>query len=440
MVKKVGLPLGLCVLLASCVPAPPPPPNLYLENLPQSLTGSMELEERIQTQDAWNLIRDGYLDKAQKALLMLGERSPLYDIGFGYLALARDDYPGAAGFFGRSAEQHPNATLARIGLVQLYQKTGESDKAFNELREVLKLDSRNAWVRDSYEALKKQSTETAIGEARSAAAAGDVQKATDAYLRALHYSPESPDVHLALANIYRKVDKPSSALVHLKAAAAADPENLDILADYAAVLEESKQFERSLEVYEKILEVEPGNARAKERVEAIKNRLGIFELPSKYNDIAILPVVTREDLAAILAVQLRNDLGEAPGKPPIIVDVSASWAAKFILKVTSLGLIDVYANHTFQPRRLVTRADLAEVLARVIAYLGERGQRFFRQIPPERIQISDIVPEHANFRPISDILSYQIMELYPDRTFRPDQTVSGSEARQAVDTLLALLR
>ena len=57
--KKVGLPLGLCVLLASCVPAPPPPPNLYLENLPQSLTGAMELEERIQTQDAWNLIRDG---------------------------------------------------------------------------------------------------------------------------------------------------------------------------------------------------------------------------------------------------------------------------------------------------------------------------------------------------------------------------------------------
>ena len=147
------------------------------------------------------------------------------------------------------------------------------------------------------------------------------------------------------------------------------------------MLEESKQFERSLEIYEKILEIEPGNAKAKERVEAIKNRLGIFELPSKYNDIATLPAVGREDLAALLAVQLRNDLGEAPGKPPIIVDISASWASKFILKVTSLGLIDVYANHTFQPRRLVTRADLAEVLARVVAYLGERGHRFFRQIP-----------------------------------------------------------
>jgi Tfp pilus assembly protein PilF len=440
LVKKVGLPLGLCVVLASCVSAPPPPPNLYLENLPQSLTGAMELEERIQTQDAWNYIRDGRLDKAQDALLRLGPASLLYDIGLGYLALAREDYPSAEGYFSQSVGKDPNSTLARLGLVQLFQKTNASDKAFSELREILKLDSRNSWARENYETLKKQKTEAAIDEARTAAAAGDVQKATDAYLRALHYSPEAPAVHLALAGIYRKGNKPSSALVHLKAAAAADPENLGVLADYAAVLEETKQYERSLEVYEKILEIEPGNAEAKDRVEALKNRLGIFELPSRYNDIATLPAIAREDLAALMAVKLRNDFGEAPGKPPIIVDIAATWASKFILKVTSLGLIEVYANHTFQPRRLVTRADLAAALDRVVTYLDERGHRFFRQIPPERIQVTDVAPEHAYYRPISDILSYQIMELFPNRTFRPDQTVSGPEAGQALDALLALLR
>lgn len=438
--KKVGLPLGLCVLLASCATAPPPPPNLYFENLPQSLTGAMELEERIQTQDAWNYIRDGRLDKAQKALLKLGPENPLYDIGLGYLALARDDFQGAEGYFGQAVEKNPNSSLARLGLVQLYQKTGASDKVFNELREVLKLDSRNEWARNKYEDLKKQKTEEAVDEARAAAAAGRVQEATEAYLRALHYSPESPAVHLALAGIYRKGNKPSSALVHLKAAAEADPRNLDVLADYADTLEQTKQYERSLEVYEKMLEIEPGNGKAKERVEAIKNRLGIFELPSRYNDIAASPAIGREDLAALLAVRLRNDLGEPPGKPPIIVDIAASWASKFILKVTSLGLIDVYANHTFQPRRLVTRAELAEALSRVIAYLDERGHRFYRLIPPDRIQVADVTTEHALYRPISDALSYQVMELFPDRTFRPDLTVSGAEAGQAIGALLALLR
>jgi len=439
-VKKFGLPLGLCVVLATCIPVPPPPPNLYLENLPQSLTSSMALEERIQTEDAWNYLRDGRLDRAQKAFVKLGAESPLYAIGLGYLALVQDNYEAAGGYFGEAVQKSPNSPLAHLGLVQLYQKTGEGEKAFNELREVLKLDPQNGWAREQYETLKKQKTEQAAGEAKAAAASGDIQKAKDGYLKALHYSPEAADVHLALAAIYRKEDKPSSALVHLKAAATADPKNVGILEDYAATLEEAKQYDRSLEVYEKLQELEPGNAKIKERVEALKNRLGIFELPSKYNDIATAAAVTREDLAALLAVKLRNDLGEAPAQPPIIVDISASWASKFILKAASLGLLDVYANHTFEPKRAVTRAELAEALDRVVSYLDERGHRLMRQIPPERIQIADVTTEHIDFRPISQVLSYQIMELFPDRAFRPDQTVSGADAIKAVDALVALLR
>jgi Tfp pilus assembly protein PilF len=440
LVKKVGLPLGLCVLLASCIPVPPPPPNLYLENLPQSLTTSMALEERIQTEDAWNYLRDGRLDRAQKAFVKLGPESPIYSIGLGFLALIQQDYETAGGFLSQAAQKYPDSPLAHLGLFQLYQKTNESDKAFNELREVLKLDPQNDWTREQYEALKKEKTEQAIDEARSAAASGDIPKARDAYLKALHYSPESPDVHLALADIYKKEDKPSSGLVHLKAAAAADPRNAKILEDYAATLEEAKQYDRSLEVYEKLRELAPDNAKVKEKVEALKNRLGIFELPSKFNDIATAAAVAREDLAALLAVKLRNDLGEAPEQPPIIVDISASWASKFILKVTSLGLLDVYANHTFQPRRMVIRSELAEALDRVITYLAERGHRFIRQIPPERIQIADVTADRNYHRPISQVLSYQIMEFFPDRTFRPDQTVSGADAIKAVDALLALLR
>jgi tetratricopeptide (TPR) repeat protein len=440
LVKKVGLPLGLCVLLASCVPVPPTPPNLYLENLPQSLTTSMALEERIQTEDAWNDLRDGRLDKAQKAFIKLGQESPLYAVGLGYLALIQENYEAAGDFFNQAAENYPNSPLARLGLVQLYQKTNQSDKVFNELREVLKLDPQNSWAREQFEALKKQKTDLAVGEARAAAASGDMDKARDAYLKALHYSPDSPAVHLALAAIYRKEDKPSSALVHLKAAAAANPSNAKILEEYAATLEVAKQYERSLEVYEKLQELAPDNVKVRERVEALKNRLGIFELPSKYNDIAASPAIAREDLAALLAVKLRSDLGEGPAQPPIIVDVSASWASKFILQITSLGLLDVYTNHTFQPRRIVTRGDLAEALDRVISYLEERGHRFIRQIPLDRIQITDVTPDHYLYRSVSEVLSYQIMELFADRAFRPDQSVSGAETIKAIDALVAVMR
>jgi hypothetical protein len=133
-------------------------------------------------------------------------------------------------------------------------------------------------------------------------------------------------------------------------------------------------------------------------------------------------------------------LGEPGTQPPIIVDISASWAAKFILKVTSFGLLDVYSNHTFQPRRALTRAELAETLCRIIRHLEPRGHRFIPQISPQRIQISDVTPDHYYYQPISQILSYQIMELAADKTFGPDRPVSGPEAIRTIDILLALTR
>jgi hypothetical protein len=69
----------------------------------------------------------------------------------------------------------------------------------------------------------------------------------------------------------------------------------------------------------------------------LKNELGIVEIPSRYNEIPLSAAVTREDIAALLAVKLREFLAETPAQPPIIVDISASWASKFILKVTSLA-------------------------------------------------------------------------------------------------------
>ncbi|MEW5902271.1 MAG: S-layer homology domain-containing protein, partial [Acidobacteriota bacterium] len=144
--------------------------------------------------------------------------------------------------------------------------------------------------------------------------------------------------------------------------------------------------------------------------------------------------------AALLAVKMKDILAETQAQPPIIIDISASWASKFILKVTAVELLEVYSNHSFQPRRTVTRGELAASLFRVIGYLEDKGYRFIRQIPPERIQVQDVTADHFYFRPISEILSYQIMELYSDKTFRPDQTVSGPEAIKTIDVLLAVVR
>lgn len=440
MVKK-ACPLGaLSILLASCVTIAPPPPNMYIENLPQSLVTPLTLEERLQMQEAWDYLRQGRLDRAEKAFLRLDPSSPLYAVGLGYVSFLQDNFPAAEENFKLALEETPGSLLANLGLVQLYQKTGEEDKAFNALREVLKIEPLNSWAKAGYESLKVQKTEQAMASAREAAAKGDVETAKESYLRALHYSPDSVEIHLALAGLYKSEDRISSALVHLKAAAAVAPDNIEALQMYAAALAEAKQYDRSLDVYQKVLELDSGNQEARRQVDVLKNKLGIVELPSRYKEIPLSAAVTREDIAALLAIKLKDLLEESAAQPPIMIDISASWASKFILKVTSLGLLEVHSNHAFQPKRTMTRAELAETLIRVIQYLEGKGHRFIRQIPPGRIQVQDVTPDHFYYQPISQILSYQVMELYPDKAFRPDQPVPGPEAVKTIDILLALAR
>jgi len=431
---------ALSILLASCVTVAPPPPNLYIESLPQSLVTPLTLEERIQMSEAWESVKQGRTDRAEKAFLRLGPESPVYAVGLGYVSLLREDFAAAEEWLKLAITENLASLLAHLGLVQVYQKMEDDDKAFNELREVLKIDPLNSWAREGYESLKAQKTEEAVSSARQAAAKGDNETARESYLKALHYSPESVDIHLALAALYKSENKIPNTLVHLKAAAAAAPDNAEALQKYAAALAEAKQYDRSLDFYQRVLELDSGNEEARRQVEELKNKLGIAELPSRYNDIPVSSAITREDLAALLAVKLREVLTETAAQPPIIIDISASWASRYIVKVASLGLLMVHSNHAFQPKRTITRAELAETLFRTIQYLERKGHKFIHQIPPNRIQALDVTPDHFGYQPITQILSYQVMELYPDKTFRPGQPVPGPEASKTIDILLALTR
>jgi len=400
----------------------------------------MTLEERLLAEEAWSYIRQGRGDRAGKALSRLNPENPLYFIGFGYVALLSEDLERAEAYFQSAASKFPELSLARIGLVQVWETTGEEDRVFNELREILKINSEHPWAREKYEALKTKKTEQAVEQAEAALSGGDMEKGKEAYLMALHYSPEFVPAHVALATLYRKEKRFSNALVHLQAAVASETGNKKLLEDYASTLEESGQLEKSLEIYERLFELDSSDKKIQQKIEGLKNRLGIYEIPSRYTEIPLTDAVTREEVAALVAVKLKDVLVGPTPQPPIIIDISTSWASRFILKVTSLGFLDVYANHSFQPRKPVTRAEMADLVSRILKYLEARGHRFLRQIPMDRIHVQDVTAEHLCYLPIIQVLSYQIMELYPDRSFRPDQPLSGQEAIRIIDILLALVR
>lgn len=440
MVRKNFIILLLLILTWSCATYQAPPPSLYIGDLPQSIVTELSLDERILTEEAWSQLKQGRGKKAKKTISKMGTESPFYYVGMGYVSFLLNNLTESEEYFKQALKNYPDMVLAHMGLAQLYQKTGRGDLAFVEFREILKGEPENVWAQQSYEILKERKTAEALDEGRSSLSRNDREKSKEAFLKALYYSPQSTEAHLALAEIYRDEKNLENAIVHLKAASKNEPGNLDILKIYGETLFEAKDYARSLEIYETILEAEPKNKAVQTRVKALKNRLGIFELPSQYEAIPASESISKEEVAALIAVKFKDVLEESEAKPPIIIDISTSWASKYILKTTSLGILDVYSNHTFQPKKIITRAEMADILYRLINHLKRKNYRIIPQIPPEKIHISDVSPDNYYYQPILRIISYDIMNLSADRTFNPELPVSGQEAIRLLDIISALIR
>ena len=439
--KFPGLFLGVAFLtLWSCLTVPPPPPSFHIESLPPSLVAGLSLEERIAFDDAWTSLKQGRGDKAQKMFARLSPQNPASAVGLGYAYFLNNDLSAAEESFKRAIESYPEIPTARIGLAQLYLKTGQNEKALTELREVIKRDPEHPWAKKEYEDLRARITEELSAQAESDLKQGLTEKGKEAYLKVLFYDPESLAANLALAAIYKKENKLSNALVHLKAASTNAPKNKQVLKDYAATLLQAGQAGRSLEAYERLLELDPNNTEVLGRVEDLKNKLGIYELPSQYEAIPAAEAISREHAAALIVVKFKDVMAGATAAPPIIVDIATSWASKFILKATALGILDVYDNHTFLPKKMVTRAEMAEILMRLVNYLKQKGYRFIQQFEPKKIQIADVSPDNYYFQPITQVIAYEIMNLPPQKTFRPEEGLSGQEAVGILDILLALIK
>ncbi|HEX2695067.1 MAG TPA: tetratricopeptide repeat protein, partial [Acidobacteriota bacterium] len=354
--------------------------------------------------------------------------------------LQAQDLQAAEQGFKEALGRDPGLVLAHVGLAQVALARGDEDQAYSQYREILKREPDHGWAKPRFEALREKRTEEFTAEARRAIAAGDPEAGKRAYLKALFYSPESVEANLDLARIYRKEKNTQSAALHYRAASAAAPNDRTILKEYAETLSEAEQDGRSLDVYELLAQADPKDKAVRDRIESLKNSLGIYEIPSLYNDIPASDAISREELAALVAVKLKGvrDGGEAP--PTILVDIATSWASRFILKVTALGVMESYENHTFQPRKIINRAELAETLVRLVNFLKNKGYKFAPQMPPDRVQISDVPPDNYFRAPIVQIVAYQIMDLGPQRTFRPDAVVGGREAIGALDVILGLMK
>jgi len=250
VVKKLAPATALTILLVcSCVTYQPTPPSMYIAELPPSEITGLSLDERLVVEEAWQSMRQGYSEKAIKLFSQLNVENPFHYAGLGYAYYTQNDLPRAEDYFKAAITLYPDQILGHLGMGQIYQETGREDQAFTEFREVLKRDPEHPWAKPRYEEIKTSKTQEALYDGKTLAAGGDKEAAKTSYLKALYYSPESTEAHLALADLYLQAESYGDALVHLKAATANDPENTEILTAYADALFRSNDNAKSLDAY-----------------------------------------------------------------------------------------------------------------------------------------------------------------------------------------------
>jgi Tfp pilus assembly protein PilF len=440
MVKRVAV-LGLTLFAAwSCATVPPTPPAFYVGDLPADATIRLKLDDRIAAVDAWDALKAGRPEQARKYLMKLGTASPIREAGLAYVDLLSANIVAAEARFKSSIQATPGMIPSHIGLAQIYEARRERDKTLAEYQAVLELDPGNRWAGPRAEALRGELVKESSAAARAALAEGNRETAKREFQKVLSVDPQSTDAHLELARIYRQEKNKTEALDHFKAAMAAGTGDKALLREYAEFLAEAGELGQSLDVMEKLAAAAPKDAAVGKRIEELRAKLGVYEIPSQYDAIPSLESVTREDLAALIGVKFEKDLQAPPARTEILVDIATSWAQRYIVQVASLEIIRASVNHTFQPRRIINRAELADAAVRLIAVLQERGAKFVPLVETRRIQIADVTPDNPYDASITQAIGFEIMTLMPDRKFEPERTVSGDEAIRTLDLIQKLAK
>jgi Flp pilus assembly protein TadD len=409
--------------------APPPPegePYLF----PTPRPGEQPVAENATLQLAWREVPSGDTAAAverYEKLLRRHPRSSAARTGLGYARLRAGQPEAAWEAFARTLQGAPEDAAALLGASSVAVRRGDLDGAVRLVRRAAVAAPDDVVVRKRLAALKLQVTDRRMAEAELALERGDSAAAAAAYGAALEAAPEVTGVRLALARVLAARGDRDAAVAVLEA----DPVGeRQVLLELGRLTNDTGEYARALEVYTRILAHGPGDAEAQAGQRRAQEGLEGQAMPEDYRAIPDASRVTRADLAALLAVRVQRLRRAGPGEPRVAVDISGSWARDQVARILSLGIMDVYPNHTFQPNATVRRVELARAAARVLDLL-----RWPTGAAPAP---SDMSRAHLDFVVVERVLAAGLMGLAPAGAFEPWRPVTGREAIDVVDALARL--
>jgi len=431
-------------LAGACAARPAPPPMPTTLQYPEFVYPIVPRELAASTQAArvdlgWRYLQSGDLGSAEREFAAALAQTPeLYPAraASGYVAFARKEYGQALAAFDAVAQAAPTYLPGLIGRGQALLALDREAAALEALEAALAVDGSLADVRRRVDVLRFRRLEGVIEAARTAAKAGRLDEAEQGYAQAVAASPESAFLHRERAQVARRRGDAALALASLRRAADLDPADVASLVQIGALLEARQDLAGAEAAYRRAAAVEP-NADIDARLAKLAMRAFDATLPPEFRAIEGAAQVTRGDLAALIGVRLDDTLREAAARDVVMTDVAGHWAAAWVTQVARAGVIEPFANHTFQPRAHVTRADLAGAVSRVVALLAVRRPDLRAHLT-ERPRIADMPAAHLSYPAAAVAVASGVMTLASGDRFETARPVSGAEAAEVVSRLRAL--
>jgi tetratricopeptide (TPR) repeat protein len=382
---------------------------------------------------AWRSLQLGDLRAAESEFAAVVKQRPAFfpaSVGWGYVLVAAGKPKDALIRFDQAVQQAPRYAPALAGRAEALLAAGQRVEALAGFEAALAVDSSLADVRRRIDVLKFDRVRERVAFAKRAADAGRVDEARQAYEEAIAASPESAFLYRDLGMVELRQSAFDAAVGHLRQSVLLDPGDVRAHLALAEALEKRGDLEGAIAAMEGAYALDPSDA-LKQRMDRARDRAETGSLPAEYAAIERLPQITRGDLAALIGVRLRSVIPANGNRSSVVAtDIRGHWASTWIVSVTRAGLMDVFPNHTFQPRAVVQRTDLAQVVSRVLTVSGAAVAR----VPRGRVPIGDVGVDHLHYAEISMAVAAGVLPL-EGGLFRPSRVVSGQEAIDVVQRL-----
>ena len=386
---------------------------------------------------AWGWFQAGDLARAESGFQTILKRSPQFypsDTALGYLDLSRKSFEPAIARFDRVLQSNTAYVPALVGRGEALLALGREAEALVAFEAAVTADPQLQTIARRVEVLRARAQQENVAAARRAAQANRLDEAARLYEQAIAASPDSAFLVRDLADIEAKQGKTDQALARFRRVVEMDPTDVASRIRIGEILDARGDLAGALTMYTEANTLEP-SAELRRRMAAIDARLAYLKLPAEYRAIPEALSITRGDLASLLGIRLPEVLNRAPAQAVVITDARDHWASEWIMATARSGVIEPYENHTFQPRNVVRRSDLAHAVARMLKVIAAGRPQLLKDWQSRAQKMVDVGVSNLHYADASLSVAAGVIPLAADGSFQLSRPVTGAEAIDAINRI-----